>query len=67
VNSARKYAPQQFQLAETNVVASIVVSSRTKLDVLRVFCIFEPHFRCLVKATNDMFDIVSKRRISEIF
>ena len=57
-NQNGKDSPHQFQLAKANVAVLIIVSSRSKSDVLRFFSIPKPKFGCLVKTMDDMIQII---------
>ena len=54
-------SPLQLQLTKADVAAFIIVSSRSKFDVLRFFGISKPKFGCLVKNTDYMLQIIEKR------
>jgi hypothetical protein len=43
----------------------VVITGRAKLDILGFFSIPESWLCSLVEATNEMVDIVSKRRVFE--
>jgi hypothetical protein len=56
----RHPVPSNFQLSETNIVVSIVISCRTKFDVLWVFGVPEADFCCCVEATDDVVKVVDE-------
>jgi len=53
-----RYSPSNFQLPEPNVTMPIIVSSGSKFDVLRFSGISESGFRCFIKATDYVIQIV---------
>ena len=46
--------PHQFQLTKTNIVARVVVSSRSKFDILRFLSFHKPKFGRLIKTRDDV-------------
>ena len=65
-NQNGKDSPYQLQLTKANVAALVIVSSRSEFDVLRFLSFPKPKFGCLVKTTDDMLQIIEKRRITQI-
>ena len=57
----RECSPLQLQLTKANVVALVIVSSRSKFDVLRFLGLPKPKFGCLVKTMDDVLQIIKKR------
>ena len=61
IYSNGKDSPHQLQLTKTNVVALVIVSSRSKFDVLGLLGFPKPKFGRLVKTADNMVQIVEKR------
>ena len=59
--------PLQLQLAEPNSISLVVVSSRSKLDVLWFIDVPEAELGGFVEASNDMVQILNERRVREEF
>ena len=55
-----KDSPHQLQLTKANVAALVIVSSRSKFNVLRFLGFTKPKFGCLVKTKDDMIQIIEK-------
>ena len=59
--------PLQLQLAEPNSIGLVVVSGRSKLDVLWFIDVPEAELGGFVEASNDMIQILNERRVREEF
>ena len=57
--------PSHFQLTKPYIMLIVVVAGRAKLDILRFFVIPESWLRSLVETTNEMVNIIGKRRVFE--
>ena len=55
--------PHKLQVAEANVIGLIIILRGPKFDILWFFSISEAWFCRFVKASNDMFNIVSVKGI----
>ena len=53
--------PLQLQLSEPNSISLVVVSGRSKLDVLWAINVPEVQLGGFVKASNDMVQILNER------
>jgi hypothetical protein len=53
--------PMQLQLAEPNSISRVVVSGRSKLDVLWFFDVQEADLGCFVEASNDVVQVLNER------
>ena len=60
-------APLQLQLAKPNSISLVVVSGRSKLDVLWSINVPEAELGGFVEASNDMVQILNERRVREEF
>ena len=61
IQSNGKVSPHQLQLTQANVVALVIVSSRSKFNVFGFLSIPEPKFGSLVKTMDDVLQIIKKR------
>ena len=59
--------PLQLQLAEPNPISLVVVSGRSKLDVLWFIDVPEAELGGFIEASNDMIQILNERRVREEF
>lgn len=59
--------PRKLQLAKTDVACRVVVASRSKFDILRLVSVSEPNFCCLVKAMDDVIEVIDIIRVREVF
>lgn len=59
--------PLQLQLAEPNSISLVVVSGRSKLDVLWFIDVPEAELGGFVEATNDVVQVLNERRFREEF
>jgi hypothetical protein len=53
--------PLQLQLAEPNSISRVVISGRSKLDVLWFFDVPEAELGCFVEASNDVVQVLNER------
>jgi len=53
--------PLQLQLAEPNSISLVVVSGRSKLDVLRFIDVPEAELGGFVEASNDVVQVLNER------
>lgn len=52
--------PRQSQLTQTNVTLRVIVPGGTKFDVLGFIFVSESRFRRLVKAANDVVQVIDE-------
>ena len=53
-------SPRQFHLPDPNTAVPIIISRASKLDVLRFVWVLEPELRSLVKAGDDVVQVVKE-------
>jgi len=53
--------PLQLQLAKTNSISLVVVSNRSKLDVLRFIDVPEAELSGFIEASNDVVQVLNER------
>jgi len=53
--------PLQLQLAEPNSISLVVVSGRSKLDVLRFIDVPEAELSGFIEASNDVVQVLNER------
>ena len=61
IKSNRKDSPLQLQLTKANLAGLVIISCRSKFDVLRFIGIPKPKFGCLVKSIDYIIQIVEIR------
>ena len=66
LSHGKKNSPHQLQLTKANVAALVIISSRSKFDILRFLGFPKPKFGCLVKTKDDMIQIDEKSRFTQI-
>lgn len=59
------YGPLKFQLTKSDIVHFVVVPCRAKLDILMIFRIPESKLRCLIKATDNVIQVIKEGRVGE--